>query len=81
MNTNKWDKSASRLLKAELAKREITYAQLQEKLAIMGIEKTATHIGAMLSRGTFSAVFFLQCLLAIGVKNLQLDDTIFEIKK
>jgi hypothetical protein len=78
MHTQKWEKCASKLLKAELAKRDISYIQLKEKLAVIGVEKTTSHIGATLSRGTFSAVFLLQCLLAIGIKNLQIDDSIFE---
>lgn len=78
MTTNRWEKCASKLLKTELAKREISYPKLVEKLASIGVVKTASHIGSMLSRGTFSAVFLLQCLHAIGVKNLQLDDSIFE---
>ena len=78
MNDNRWEKCASKLLKAELAKRQISYPQLKEKLAFIGIEKTTTDLTSKLSRGTFSAIFLLQCLHAIGVKNMQLDETIFE---
>jgi len=60
------------ILKAELKRAGVTYAQLAEKLGEMGIEENALNIGNKLSRGKFSAVFMVQCLEAIGMKELRL---------
>ena len=67
-----WEKKVQTLMKVELAKRSLTYKQLSEKLAELGIVESEPNIRNKLSRGTFSAVFLIQCLEAIGVKNLDL---------
>lgn len=73
-----WAKAVLKILKAELAKREIRYGDLKEKLALIGVQETEANIKNKLSRGTFSAIFLLQCLRAIGVKTLELDEAIFK---
>lgn len=67
-----WDKKVQTLLKVEMAKRSLTYKQVSEKLAELGVVESEPNIRNKLSRGTFSAVFFIQCLSALGVKNLDL---------
>lgn len=69
-----WQKNATNLLKAELTRRGITYDQLQEKLAQIGIEETANSINVKINRGSFSFVFFLQTMRAIGGKTLRIDE-------
>lgn len=64
---------AANLLKAELKRKGVTYAQLVEKLAAIGIDEKEANIRNKLSRGKFTAAFLLQCLSAIGVKSLQID--------
>lgn len=60
------------LLKAELKKRNMTYADLAEKLTAVGTPDAAANIANKISRGSFSAAYFVQCLEAIGCKNLTL---------
>ncbi|WP_164118875.1 DUF6471 domain-containing protein [Sphingorhabdus sp. Alg239-R122] len=73
MKTDKeWSDQAKRLLKAELAKQGITYAQLTGKLADVGVMDSEPNIRNKISRGKFTAVFLLQCLEAIGVTELKL---------
>jgi len=67
-----WAKMALKILKTELAKQEVSYQELRERLVAMGINQTETNIRSKMSRGTFNTIFFLQCLKALGVKNLQL---------
>ena len=67
-----WESKAANLLKAELKRKGVTYAQLVEKLAGIGIEEKEANIRNKLSRGKFSAAFLLQCLEAIGSKHLHL---------
>lgn len=69
-----WEARASNLLKAELKRRGVTYAQLIEKLADIGIEEKEANLKNKLSRGTFTAAYMLQCLAAIGATALRLED-------
>lgn len=69
-----WQKKATNIIKAELTRRGITYDQLQEKLAQIGIEETANSINVKINRGSFSFVFFLQTMKAIGAKTLRIEE-------
>lgn len=70
----KWQKEATNLLKAELTKRGISYDQLQEKLTKIGIRETANSINVKINRGSFSFVFFLQTMKAIGAKMFRIEN-------
>jgi hypothetical protein len=62
-----WEAFAANLLKAELKRKGVTYAQLADLVG----DKEA-NIRNKLSRGKFTAAFFLQCLGAVDVKELRL---------
>ncbi|MCQ0094120.1 DUF6471 domain-containing protein [Roseovarius sp. M141] len=68
-----WDSKAANLLKAELKRKGVTYAQLVERLDAIGISDKEVNIRNKLSRGKFSAAFLLQCLSAVGASQLHLD--------
>ena len=72
-NETEWQARAKNLLKAELKRRGVSYAQLVEKLAPLGIEETERNIANKISRGGFTAVFLLQVLTAIGTTDFRLD--------
>jgi hypothetical protein len=74
INSNEWGKLASRIIKVELKKKEMTYKQLAAKLCELNIEYQESDISGRLSRANFSAAFFLQCLTALDIKALQLED-------
>ncbi|MER8603350.1 DUF6471 domain-containing protein [Mesorhizobium sp. M1233] len=63
---------AANLLKAELKRKGVTYAQLVEKLATIGVEEKEVNIRNKLSRGKFTAAFLLQCLTAIGISTISI---------
>jgi hypothetical protein len=67
-----WEARAKGLLKAELKRRGVSYAQLVENLAAIGVSETEPNIRNKLARGKFTAVFMLQCLEAIGVETLRI---------
>jgi hypothetical protein len=67
-----WDAKTANLLKAELKRKGVTYAQLVAKLAALGIDEKEVNIANKLSRGRFSATFMLQCLTAIGCDGFRL---------
>lgn len=68
-----WEERAKGLLKAELKRRSVTYNDLVERLAGIGITESEPNIRNKMARGKFTAVFMLQCLEAIGAKDLRLD--------
>jgi hypothetical protein len=67
-----WEARVANLLKAEVKRKGITYAQLVERLADIGVVEAEVNIRNKLSRGKFSAVFLIQCLTAIEVDTLRL---------
>jgi hypothetical protein len=69
-----WQARAKNLVKAELKRRGVSYAKLAEKLGELGVHDTERNISNKLSRGSFTAVFLLQCMEAIGCHTLRLDD-------
>jgi hypothetical protein len=69
-----WTEEVKRLLRAEMARRGITYGELAERLAAVGVLDTAVNLRNMVARGRFSAVFLIQCLRAIGVRTLRLSE-------
>ncbi|MBU4531228.1 MAG: hypothetical protein KUA43_13780 [Hoeflea sp.] len=67
-----WEMKAANLLKAELKRKGVTYAQLVEKLAEIGVDEKEVNVRNKLSRGKFTAAFLLQCLQATGSEHLRL---------
>lgn len=67
-----WEALAANLLKAELKRKGVTYAQLIERLAAIGVDEKEVNVRNKLSRGKFSAAFLFQCLTAIEVNSLRL---------
>ena len=72
MSDTIWEAKVKGLLKGELKRRNVSYGQLVDKLAAIGVNDTEPNIRNKLSRGKFTAVFLMQCLEAIGVETLRL---------
>ena len=68
-----WEDQVKGLLKAELKRRNVTYAQLVEKLAAIGVVDSEPNIRNKLRRGKSTAVILIQCLEAIGASSLRLS--------
>lgn len=75
MNDIDWSGTVKGMLKGEIKRRNLTYDMLSERLAEYGVRETPQNLRTKISRGGFSAVFFIQCLKAIGYHTLRLDDT------
>ena len=69
-----WETRVKAMLKAELKRKGVTYAQLVERLAAIGVVDSEPNIRNKLARGKFTAVFLVQCLEAIGSTSLRLSD-------
>ena len=67
-----WEDRVKGLLKAELKRRNVTYAELVGKLADIGVHDSEPNIRNKISRGKFTAVFLVQCLVAVGAQDLRL---------
>ena len=65
-----WTARTKALLRSEMVKRGVSYTGLVEKLAALGIRETE----AKISRGGFTGAFLIQCLVAMNVTALRLDD-------
>jgi hypothetical protein len=73
MADTEWEAKVKGLLKGELKRRGVSYNQLVEKLAAIGVVDSEPNIRNKLARGKFTAVFLIQCLSAIGASSLRLD--------
>ncbi len=73
-----WSKVVIKILKAELAKRGIDYPTLVVRLNEINVNISVEDLRGRMSRGTFSAILFIQCLRAIGVTNLLIEDSFFQ---
>jgi hypothetical protein len=69
-----WEERAKRFLKAELARADIGYRELAERLEKHGLKETEASIANKISRGTFSATFLLASLKAIDREQVNLQD-------
>jgi hypothetical protein len=67
-----WEARVANILKAELKRKGVTYAQLVEKLAAIGVDEKEVNIRNKLARGKFTAAFFAQCLVAIDTTEVRL---------
>ena len=67
-----WEDRVKGLLKAELKRRNVTYAELVGKLADLGVMDSEPNIRNKISRGKFAAVFLIQCLTVIESETIRL---------
>ena len=70
--TKEFEELAKNILKGELKRRGVTYAQLVERLAKLGVQETERNLNNKISRGGFTAAFLLQCMMAIGAMELRI---------
>lgn len=72
--TERWGVGVAKtLLKAEMAKRGLTYREFVKVLIQNGINEDERNLRNKISRGTFTAAFFFQCMLAMGVQSLDIS--------
>jgi hypothetical protein len=71
-----WTTHVKGILKAELARRHVGYKELAERLEAIGVHDNERNIANKIARGGFTAVFFIQCMEAIGCHTLRLNETL-----
>lgn len=62
-----WEMKAANLLKSELKRQGVTYAQLAERIGDKEV-----NVRNKLSRGKFSAAFLLECFSALSLERVTL---------
>jgi hypothetical protein len=68
-----WNNKVKRILKSELVKRGVSTEDLVVLLNQNGIEETKSSVDSKISRGTFSAAFFMQCLYVMGCTKIEIE--------
>ena len=68
-----YENQAKNILKAELKRRGITYADLAAKLSALGVSENERNLANKISRGSFTAAFFMMCMDVIGANSLVLE--------
>lgn len=69
-----WEAKARGILRAEMARQGITYAQLVVKLAAIDVAEDERNLRNKVSRGKFTAGFLLQCFEAMDCKTIRVSD-------
>jgi hypothetical protein len=69
-----WEAKARGIIRGEMAKKNITYAQLVGMLDSIGASEDERNLRNKVSRGKFTAAFMLQCLAAIGCQQVRLSE-------
>ena len=70
-----WVDRASRFLKAELKRADVTYEELARRLREdHGLDETKHSVAAKIGRGTFPAAFFIAAMKAIGRDQVNFAD-------
>jgi hypothetical protein len=70
-----WQAQVKGILKGELKRRGLTYGDLVGKLREIGVKEDPRNVANKIARGTFTAVFFVQCMTAIGAHTIHLEDS------
>ena len=71
---SRFEARAKRMLRAEMVRRNVSYEDLSDRLAKMGIALSEKALRSKVSRGSFTADVFLQCLEALDVETLRLTE-------
>jgi hypothetical protein len=69
-----WNNKVKRILKSELVKRGISTEELAALLNENGCTETKSSVDSKISRGTFSASFFVQCMYVIGCEKIEIEN-------
>jgi len=68
-----WREVVSRVVKSEMSKRKLKYEDLSQILKKTGTIQTSANLRNKINRGIMGAELFLQILIALNVKGLDID--------
>lgn len=67
-----WQRESRRLLRAQMALKDVRYKELARALERVGISEEPKALANKINRGTFSCAFFLQCMRALDIATVRL---------
>lgn len=70
----KWEAQAKRIIRTEMARHDVSYARLVERLEAIGVSEDERNLRNKVARGKFTAAFLLQCLGAMQARTIRLDE-------
>jgi hypothetical protein len=76
MSETEWKNYVKGLLKAEIAKRNLNYVDIAERLKKIGVEETPQNISNKIGRGTFGAIFMMQILQVIDCTEIDITNPV-----
>ncbi|MEH3103525.1 MAG: DUF6471 domain-containing protein [Sphingomonas phyllosphaerae] len=73
-----WEEMVKNMLRGQMMHHGVSYATLAERLAAFGITENELNLRNKVSRGRFTAVFFMQCMKALNVDWLNVPASVVE---
>lgn len=77
-NDKAWEELVKNMLRAQMMLEGVSYAALAERLAAFGITDNELNLRNKVSRGRFTAVFFMQCMMALGADRIKMPASVEE---
>lgn len=71
-----WEGLVKNMLRAEMTRRGISYAALADRLGELGITDNELNLRNKVSRGRFTSVFLMQCFMSLGVKWIEMPESL-----
>ena len=71
MSEDEWKERAKGILKAEIARKNLNFIDVSQRLEAIGVHETPQNISNKIGRGTFGAIFMLQVLDVIGCTEIR----------
>jgi hypothetical protein len=71
-----WEEMVKNMLRGQMMHHGVSYATLAERLAAFGITDNELNLRNKVSRGRFTAVFFMQCMKALNVEWLNVPASV-----
>ncbi|MEJ2407283.1 MAG: DUF6471 domain-containing protein, partial [Candidatus Thiodiazotropha sp.] len=70
-----WETAAKNLLKSEMIHREFDYSRLSLQMRKLGFQNVSVNnLRSKINRGSFSAAFFIQALIAMGCEEINIKN-------
>lgn len=73
-----WEEMVKNMLRAQMMLEGVSYAALAERLAALGVHDNELNLRNKVGRGRFTAVFFMQCMMALGADRLKMPASVEE---
>lgn len=74
MDSTDWQRESRRLLRAQMALKDVRYKELARALERIGVLEEPKALANKINRGTFSCAFFLQCMRALDIASVRFPD-------